>query len=46
MTRTPDLQLITNGEHLHHTTDDYEDTFKQFRTRAGVAEFDRVLSDE
>lgn len=44
--RTPDLQLITDGEHLHHTTDDYEDTFKQFCTRVGVAEFDRVLSDE
>ena len=46
LARTPDLQLITDGEHLHHTTDEYEDTFKQFCTRTGVAEFDRVLSDE
>lgn len=44
--RMTDLALITDGEHLHHTTDDYEDTFKQFCTRVGVAEFDRVLSDE
>ena len=44
--RTADLELITDGEHLHHTTDDHEDTFKQFCTRVGVAEFDRVLSDE
>ncbi len=44
--RRPDLQLITDAEHLHHTTDDHEDTFKQFCARVGVAELESVLSDE
>ena len=44
--RRTKLPLITEGEHLHHTTDDYEDLFKQFCTRVGVAEFESVLSDD
>ena len=44
--RRETLPLLSEGEHLHHTTDEYEDTFTQMCTRVGVAEFDSVLSDE
>jgi hypothetical protein len=44
--RRVDLPLLSEGEHLHHTTDEYEDVFRQLCTRVGVAEFDSVLSDE
>jgi hypothetical protein len=40
------LPLLSEGEHLHHTTDDHEDQFTQMCARVGVAEFDSVLSDE
>lgn len=39
------LPLISEGEHLHHTTDDYGSAFRQFAMRLGVGDFDRVLSD-
>ncbi len=43
--RRAQLPLISEGEHLHHTTDDYADTFRQLAVRLGVGDFDRVLSD-
>jgi hypothetical protein len=39
------LPLISEGEHLHHTTDPYADSFRQLAMRLGVGDFDRVLSD-
>jgi hypothetical protein len=44
--RRTELPLLCEGEHLHHTTDEYEDTFGQLCTRVGVADFETVLSDE
>jgi hypothetical protein len=44
--RRANLPLISEGEHLHHSTDEFEDQFVQLCTRVGVADFDRVLSDE
>jgi hypothetical protein len=40
------LPLISEAEHLHHTTDDYADQFRELALRLGVGDFDRVLSDE
>ncbi len=40
------LPLISEAEHLHHTTDDFADAFRQLAMRAGVGDFDRVFSDE
>lgn len=40
------LRLIAEAEHLHHSTDEYEDEFKQLCLRVGVGDFDRVFSDE
>jgi hypothetical protein len=40
------LPLISEAEHLHHTTDDHADTFRQLCLRVGVGDFDRVFSDE
>lgn len=39
------LPLICEAEHLHHTTDEYADQFRQLALRLGVVDFDRVLSD-
>lgn len=36
------LPLISEAEHLHHTTGDFADDFRQLATRAGVGDFDRV----
>lgn len=44
--RRVNLPLLSEGEHLHHTTDAYEDQFAQLCTRVGVADFETVLSDE
>ena len=44
--RRKDLPLISDAEHLHHTTDDYEDEFEQLCLRVGVADFEMALSDE
>jgi hypothetical protein len=44
--RRVDLPLLCEGEHLHHTSDEFEDQFQQMCARVGVAEFDSVLSDE
>jgi hypothetical protein len=40
------LPLISEAEHLHHTTEDYADEFKQLCLRVGVGDCDRVFSDE
>ncbi len=39
------LPLISEGEHLHHTTDAHADAFRQLATRLGVGDFDRVFTD-
>jgi hypothetical protein len=44
--RRKDLPLIAEAEHLHHSTDDYAEQFKQLCLRIGVGDFDRVFSDE
>lgn len=38
------LPLISEAEHLHHTTDDYGDEFQTLCMRLGVGDVDRVLS--
>lgn len=40
------LALISEGEHLHHTTPAFAEEFRQLALRAGVGDFDRVFSDE
>ncbi len=45
LTRQSKLPLISEAEHLHHTTEGYADEFRQLATRLGVGDFDRVLSD-
>lgn len=40
------LPLISEAEHLHHSTDDFADQFRQLCLRTGVGDFDRVFSDE
>jgi hypothetical protein len=40
------LQLICEAEHLHHTTEEFADDFRQLCLRIGVGDFDRVFSDE
>ena len=40
------LPLICEAEHLHHTTDEFTDEFRQMAVRIGVGDFDRVFSDE
>jgi hypothetical protein len=40
------LPLISEAEHLHHTTEEFAEEFRQLALRIGVGDFDRVLSDE
>ncbi len=40
------LPLISEAEHLHHTTGAYADEFRQLAMRVGVGEFDRVFTDD
>lgn len=40
------LPLISEAEHLHHTTEAFAEDFRQLAMRTGVGDFDRVLSDE
>ena len=42
----PDLRLIAEAAHLHHSDGDYDDQFQQMAARLGAADFDSVLSDE
>jgi hypothetical protein len=44
--RRAELPLISEAEHLHHSTDDYADRFRQMCLRVGVGDFDKVFSDE
>ena len=44
--RRRELPLISEAEHLHHTTEEYADEFRQLCLRVGVGDFDRVFSDE
>ena len=44
--RRRDLPLISEAEHLHHTTDEQAEEFRQLCLRAGVGDFDKVCSDE
>ena len=40
------LPLISEAEHLHHTTEAHAEAFRQLALRVGVGDFDRVFSDE
>lgn len=40
------LPLISEAEHMHHSTADQADAFRQLCMRVGVGDFDRVFSDE
>jgi hypothetical protein len=40
------LPLISEAEHMHHTTDEHAEAFRQLALRLGVGDFDRVLADE
>jgi hypothetical protein len=40
------LPLISEAEHLHHSTDDYAEQFKQLCLRVGVGDYHKVFSDE
>lgn len=42
----PDLRLIAEAEHLHHSHARYVDEFQQLAARMGAVDFDSVLSDE
>jgi hypothetical protein len=39
------LPLISEAEHLHHTTDEFAEQFRRLSTRLGVGDFDRVFTD-
>ncbi len=43
--RRETLSLISEAEHLHHTTESFADDFRQLAMRTGVGDFDRVFSD-
>lgn len=40
------LPMISEGEHLHYSNDDYAEQFEQLALRLGVTDFESVLSDE
>jgi hypothetical protein len=40
------LPLISEAEHLHHTTNEFASEFRQLALRLNVGEIDRVFSDE
>jgi hypothetical protein len=42
----PDLRLIAEAAHLHHSNPDHESEFHLLASRIGAADFDSVLSDE
>lgn len=44
--RRKELPLICEAEHLHHTTEEFAEGFRQLCLRVGVGDFDRVFSDE
>ena len=44
--RRKELPLICEAEHLHHTSDEYEDQFRLLCLRVGVGDFEAVFSDD
>jgi hypothetical protein len=42
----PDLPLIAESAHVHHSHPRYVEEFQQLAARLGAADFDSVLSDE
>ena len=44
--RRKHLALISDDEHLHHTTDEFEVEFEQLCLRVGVADFEMAMSDD
>ena len=44
--RRSTLQLLSEAEHLHHTSDDYADQFDQLALRLGVEQSDPVYVDD
>jgi hypothetical protein len=40
------LPLICEAEHLHHTTDEFTQQFRELALLLGVGDFNKVLSDE
>lgn len=40
------LPLVSEAEHLHHTSEEFVDEFRQLALRLGVGDFDKVFSDE
>lgn len=44
--RRKELPLVSEAEHLHHSTAGYEEEFRQLCVRVGIGDFDRVFSDE
>jgi hypothetical protein len=44
--RKDELRLLSESEHLHHTTAHYMEEFKQLSYRLGAGDFDGILSDE
>lgn len=43
--RRKHLPLLSEAEHLHHTTEAYAEEFQQLAMRLGVGDFDRVFND-
>lgn len=43
--RCPQMQLIAETEHVHHTTERFEDEFRSLCCRLGAGDLDSVLSD-
>lgn len=44
--RDDSLRLIAESEHLHYTTPDFAEEFRQLCCRVGAGDFESVLSDE
>jgi hypothetical protein len=40
------LPLLSEAEHLHHSTGEHAEQFRQLALRVGVGDFDKVFSDE
>lgn len=45
VSRDKELTVVAEAEHLHFSSDEYADQFKQFATRVGVSQFGKVFSD-
>lgn len=40
------MPLVSEGEHLHHTTDDYAEKFRQLCSWVGIENYESAMSDE